>query len=305
MSGTMSNKNPSDWQEEDLLGLIHSQTEESLILDYKASPSLDNTDERKNEISKDVSSFANSAGGTIVYGISENGGIPKALDGQIDPTKTTKEWLEQVIHGRIRPRLDVHINPVALTTQHPGRVAYVVKIPPGKTAHQASDHKYYKRYNFRSVPMEDHEIRDVMNRSKHPIIEPIFRFMEPQIGKQTQLFLHVTLRNVGAMRAKDIKLVLFSPPDMFSVQHSQFLADTVRVDELVYTSYTFQRNDLIIFPDDAFRLTDHLGPLISTGKVSSMDILLSPIYELRWKVYADDMPPKEGKTFLKNISASS
>ena len=91
----MSNRNPSDWQEEDLQGLIQSQTEESLILDYKASPSLDNTDERKNEISKDVSSFANSAGGTIVYGISENGWIPKALDGQIDPTKTTKNGLSR------------------------------------------------------------------------------------------------------------------------------------------------------------------------------------------------------------------
>jgi hypothetical protein len=31
-------------------------------------------------------------------------------------------------------------------------------------AHQARDYRYYKRHNFNALPMEDYEVRDVMNR---------------------------------------------------------------------------------------------------------------------------------------------
>ena len=293
--------NSSNWQEADLLALIRGQVEESLELEYKASPSLENTDPRKNEISKDVSSFANSAGGTIVYGITETDGVPQAFDG-LDRSVTTKEWLESVIHGRIRPKVDVHINPIPLTTQQTGKVAYVVSIPQGLTAHQASDHRYYKRHNFQSIPMQDHEIRDVMNRSRHPLVVPEFRFQENKTPNPT-LFLHILLRNVGAMRARDIKLVVSTLPGMFSAEHSQFLGGRKEIGEQIYDTFSIQKTDLIIFPEDEFSLTLTYGPLISTNRISTMDIYTSPLYDLRWKVYADDMPPKEGRILLKDIPA--
>jgi hypothetical protein len=34
--------------------------------------------------------------------------------------------------------------------------------------HQAPDGKYYKRFNFKSVPMHDYEIRDILRRSTTP-----------------------------------------------------------------------------------------------------------------------------------------
>jgi hypothetical protein len=223
------------------------------------------------------------------------------LDGGLDPSITTKEWLEQVIHGQIRPRLDVHINPVPLTTQHPCRVAYVICIPQGITAHQASDKRYYKRFNFRSVPMEDHEIRDVMNRSRHPIIEPVFSFMENRSAQPPSLALRIALRNVGAMRARDIKIVVAIPPDLFSAQFSNFVGATTQIDGQNYATYTFQRTDLIIFPDDEFPLTHQYGPLYTQTRVSPIDIFTSPLYDLRWKIYADDMPPKAGRLLLREI----
>jgi len=60
---------PWSWTETDLLQLIESGSQESLVLEYKASAALGKSDDQKNEISKDVSALANSAGGTIVYGI--------------------------------------------------------------------------------------------------------------------------------------------------------------------------------------------------------------------------------------------
>lgn len=56
-------KNPWDWEEEDIDLLIQNRVQESLTLDYKGCDSLDkNNPNRKKELSKDVSAFANSAG---------------------------------------------------------------------------------------------------------------------------------------------------------------------------------------------------------------------------------------------------
>ena len=71
---------PWNWNESDLKFLIANKEKESLILDYKASSALASSDGKKNELSKDVSAFANSAGGTLVYGIQEDGHFPVSID---------------------------------------------------------------------------------------------------------------------------------------------------------------------------------------------------------------------------------
>jgi predicted HTH transcriptional regulator len=135
-------KMPADWIVQDLIDLINLKQEESLQLDFKRAESLDSTERKKTEISKDVSAFANSAGGTIVYGIGESVREPHVAEvfSPIDPTKCPKEWLEQVINSRVQPRIHgVLINPVELDSPHLGQYAYVVCIPQSETAHQASD----------------------------------------------------------------------------------------------------------------------------------------------------------------------
>jgi predicted HTH transcriptional regulator len=84
----------SDWSEDDVRSLINNSIQESIGLDYKESSALDKTDRRKIEISKDISAFANSAGGMIIYGISENKHVPTGFDFGSDPNIITKEWLE-------------------------------------------------------------------------------------------------------------------------------------------------------------------------------------------------------------------
>ena len=49
---------------------IKDQVQESLHLDYKASPAIDGS--KRLEISKDVSAFANSDGGMLIYGVIES-----------------------------------------------------------------------------------------------------------------------------------------------------------------------------------------------------------------------------------------
>src|SRR5262249_49506878 len=153
--------------EEDLQRLIDEEIQESLTLDYKASPSLARDDKSRDELCKDVTAFANSAGGQIIYGIVEKDRKPVNVD---DGSDLSREWIEQVIDSRVEPRLDgLVITPVPVGMGS-GRHAYVLTIPQasGRAPHQAPDKKYYKRQNFQSVPMEDYEIRDALRRATTP-----------------------------------------------------------------------------------------------------------------------------------------
>ena len=65
---------------------------------------------KKKEIAKDVSAFANSDGGTIIYGVSEYNDAERShLPEQISPinrVEYTKEWLEHVINSNISPKIN-------------------------------------------------------------------------------------------------------------------------------------------------------------------------------------------------------
>jgi len=208
-------KEPIQWEESELLALIANQREEDATLDFKRADSLENTDKRKDEISKDVSAFANSAGGMILYGMEESPDPPhyaKALS-PIDPNKSSKEWLEQVINSRVKPRLEgMVVRPIELKKTHDGRFAYLVLVPEGATAYQASDKRYYRRYNFESVPMEDYEVRSVMNRGSRPFYT--LKLEAGQVsshGGSIEFRFRCIVQNESETVGRDVSAVIFVP----------------------------------------------------------------------------------------------
>lgn len=114
---------------DDLDSLCLNRVEESLYLDYKDSRALARSEHSKAEVSKDVSAFANSAGGTIVYGIQEvrpKRGAPYAgqVDTGSDCSQITGEWIESVLLSRIRPRVEgVSISSIPLSGEESPRFA--------------------------------------------------------------------------------------------------------------------------------------------------------------------------------------
>jgi len=153
----------------DLDRLIAEDIQESLTLDYKASPALAKDSKSRDELCKDVTAFANSAGGQIVYGIEEDKHVPTKLDDGAD-LSITKEWIEQVIDSRVQPRIEgLVITPIQLAKG----LGFVITIPQAtsRAPHQAPDKKYYKRQNFQSSPMEDYEIRDSLRRATTPSLQ--------------------------------------------------------------------------------------------------------------------------------------
>ncbi len=170
-------KEPWDWTLEDLKSLVDNHADESVYVDFKSCESFRDLEKAKNEISKDVSAFANAGGGTIIYGILEDESRRAAfLEAGVDRTTVTREWIDQVIHSRIHPKVEgVRINPIP--SEDADRFLYVISIPQSRRGpHQASDKKFYTRRNFLSEPMEEYEIRDVLTRERAPDLTVQFYF---------------------------------------------------------------------------------------------------------------------------------
>ena len=307
----MDFENPLDWNEDNLKALIDHGVEERLDLEYKASDSLlDLTIPRKKEeIGKDVSAMANSQGGIIIYGMTENSqgegkpGLPKELDGKLDPTKISKERLENIILSNVSPRIpNLTIKPIRLDQTNPGKIAYLVDIPQSHTAHQSKDKRYYKRFNFSNIAMEDYEIRDVMHRNRFPIIS-LSIYCDPGTIKS----LRINLMNEGGIAARNIKLILYWPPEI-SVSNQNLCGfrqmGNEKIDGAIYAVYVAYLNTQCLFPEDEIPIT-HFGDIRFGYQFSEwnseaatdpcLDRACAGTLNLKWKVYADDMPPQTGQ----------
>ena len=201
-----------DFTKEYLDRLIADGIEESSQLEYKAAEALGRSDGKKREITKDISALANSAGGVLIYGVREHAEpdrshLPERLD-PLDQSEYSKEWLDQIT-ASIQPRIEglrivpVHVGP------GPSDYCYVVEIPQSGTAHQALDRRYYRRRNFESTPMEDYEIRDVMNRRRHPVLTAEVRVISrrPVGGSH----IAVRVQNTSRVMARHFAVVVHMP----------------------------------------------------------------------------------------------
>ena len=80
---------------EDLETLVENSVPESRTIEYKQCfPS--NKDSDKKEFLADVSSFANTIGGILIFGITEKKGVPIDIPGVISKTQT-KQYLNMKI----------------------------------------------------------------------------------------------------------------------------------------------------------------------------------------------------------------
>lgn len=195
----------------DVEQLIQDEVEENIHLDYKRDGALSKEDNRKRtEITKDVSAFANSDGGIIVYGLAESDHKPQSIT-YIDGMVYTKEWLENIINS-IQPRIDgVKIYPVRKDNDLKQSL-YIVKIPRSSQApHMAKDKRYYKRFNFLSEPMEDYEVKDVMYRHHSPKLTLINGSLQPDderapYSETVRYSFKAWIKNEGKKLCKDYKV---------------------------------------------------------------------------------------------------
>ncbi len=311
---------PKIWTEAKLRNFITSEIEESLTLEYKAAEALDRNDAKKKEITKDVSAMANSAGGILIYGIAESAVENKRhLPEKISPVNRNafpREWVEQIIQA-IRPRIDgIVIHSVNLSSGETD-TAYVLEIPQSNTAHQASDHRYYKRFNFQAVPMEDYEIRDIMFREQTPnialkflieVTSEVFGIVsinkntsEDSFSKESPKYnLIIQARNNGSAFAQYVACFLDVPTAILqNTEDKMSLTDGGRFYRHRLTNLNQE------YADEQFKAN---FPLLRSMAMN-WKIPLTPEFEnlrgedlsIKWKIYADNALPKEGRIAIREI----
>ncbi|MEX0851757.1 MAG: ATP-binding protein [Bauldia sp.] len=136
-----------DVSERDLLDLIETGVPEGLAIEYKRDP-YGNSDANKREALKDVTSFANSAGGHLIIGMEEGpAGIPKQLTGLPDvDLGGTIERMESLVRDGVGPRIvGIRMRPVATASGS----AVVIRIPqswnPPHRVSAAGTNRFYVR----------------------------------------------------------------------------------------------------------------------------------------------------------------
>ena len=312
------------WHQDLIQRYIDDGIQESLSLEYKSAGALSKTDNRKTvEITKDVSAMANSSGGLIIYGVQEFNDkskrhLPECIS-PIDGTQISKEWLEQIINN-IKPRISgVVIHPVELNNSS-NQVLYVVEIPQSTTAHQASDWVYYKRYNFQVLPMEDYEIRDVMNRAAAPNASLKISLYRGAIGEDWSSLqyrgLRVIVKNEGEKIINRFKVILkltrigwhddgtmITEEDLFEkkyIEDDPYLKSSfvLNSDDTVDLHITYQPED-VLFPQEEINIGSKIKYAYNLGTVDLdddkvwNDMAQKSQWTIAWKLYADSMPCKQ------------
>lgn len=314
--------NPESWTPESLQGMINGQVPEDFRLDYKSADALPNSkmpdkvkNEKKEEIGRDVTAFANSDGGVIIYGIREVAQEGRNIPGHFDPVNASEmstETLTQIIASHSEPTLvGVRIFSVSVPAQDdPSKVCFVVVIPKGDTAHMAKDGRYYFRNENTRRMMRDWQVRDAMNRRTHPDVTLDMTILEPSYtpghyGKQT---FQIAVINVGKVIARNYCGVVHFPMSLngalIHIDHEE-LSDfhIATVDGLQCFHWAFSN-----------RLADPLFP--GRRVTRNVKLTLAPqakmtnawnqpmevpdsIHEIRIALFADEMPSRDFTYKLK------
>jgi hypothetical protein len=192
---------------EKLAALVASGERESEVLEYKtASERVIASDKR--EAAKDISAFANSMGGVLIYGV------------RTDSSDKTRPVALEPIHPE---NVNLLIHGVPSGIKHPVRglrwralpsteapQALIIDVPPSADApHQVLEsHRYYRRNGAESAPMT-HDLIELyfgrrLQARLQPISTPLHRmdFCHPDfLGRYST---SVALLNTGGQVGRDV-----------------------------------------------------------------------------------------------------
>lgn len=304
---------------EDLESLIENQIPESTTLEYKSSFAIQNN-KWKEELAKDISAMANSNGGIIIYGIREKeceGGdsVPVKLL-PISNSDMSKDKLTQLINANIQPVINgVEI----LFIPHDESAGfYIVSIPQSNTAHQNRlTHIYYKRRNATVEAMEDYEIRDILNRSKTPIIDVEFTLVKTIVDITTKKYpMNLLIQGGTEEKSRRVDYSLkFRPKN-----NGQILAKYVNFfvyipSLLIIDKEKYESEDpyIIVFEDNTVRdvvgfdgMVKKYGParydpilpgIFGNSRTIDLDSneikSLQDLPQLKYEMHADNAPTRE------------
>ncbi len=161
----MFGKHVSEIEYSDIEYLVNVRKEqEGYHLDYKKS--MGNPDKAKNELAKDISSFANSSGGFLIIGIDDDRNI-LGVEKEIN-NKRIDEWINQVVNSNIDPYVS-YFDPKIIDIPESEKVLVVIHIPEStKKPHMVNElFQYFVRINDSSKKANHSQVRDMFEFSRN------------------------------------------------------------------------------------------------------------------------------------------
>jgi hypothetical protein len=159
-------KDINDIAEQDLVGLIAGGVSESATIDYKRDlPGGDDADKR--EFLADVSSFANTSGGDLIFGIDEAKGVPVQVTG-IKSNDLDLEILrlESIIASGLSPRIRYQLRTVPSAGDRKAVIIRVDRswIGPHRVIFKGHD-KFYGRNSAGKYSLDVSQLRTAFTNS--------------------------------------------------------------------------------------------------------------------------------------------
>ena len=285
--------------------LIAGHREENLHLEFKSGDYFEPG--HREDLTKAVTSFANSDGGVLILGIREksekNNGryysYAESIEGIIADAKHTKETLENILTSTIWPKID---NLEIYKVEIDGKNVFILEIPKSERApHMASDYRYYKRHNFQKQPMENYEVEDAMfGRRKIPKLTAKFKFANGVYNKNFLSFtMDISIGNIGKIMAKYVTMIINikgiktdKPPKGFHIVSKEQNGLTLQYGPIEGTA------PVVIFP-----MTTEVETWTSVGNIFFQDYIVDmnvPI-SISYRLLQEELPQTIGN-FIVNLN---
>jgi hypothetical protein len=157
---------------EDINTFIAARIKCSDHLDFQLSDNLvPGNDKKELWLSKHISAFTNSGGGTVVFGIKTFRGRASEICG-VDFSKASAFWMETLLKNEITPIIEnIEVYEIPFSEIKTSGLL-VIHIPKSTLRpHMASDKRYYHRIGLRVEAMDENRVRELYNLVSVPDME--------------------------------------------------------------------------------------------------------------------------------------
>jgi len=192
-SGGMISKRLEEIGEADLNHLVANSVTEGKTVEYKkVLPS--NSDGDKKEFLADVSSFANTTGGDLIFGIDEEQGVPTGIPGLVlsDPDAEVLR-LDSIVNDGLEPRIRFGTRVIQRGGKPPVLIVKTERswIGPHRVTFKGHD-KFYARNSAGKYPMDVSELRSAFTLASS-VTEQVRQFRADRLSRLRNNKTPVTL----------------------------------------------------------------------------------------------------------------